>query len=118
MTFDFSIQGYNRDNNYRVWLDNNTLRVDQILYGKNVPLEKEIFVNQNEFWKDLLQFLHTCQWDEKYESYVLDGTQWELKIKGDGIKIKSYGSNNYPPDFQEFLSRLNALLKPTGVIIN
>ena len=40
-------------------------------------------------------------WERYYnEPGILDGTQWEFRLKAANLKIKTGGSNAYPPDEQ------------------
>ncbi len=65
---------------------------------------KTISVQDNTGWQKLIEFMKCCKWKKRYDSGTLDGTQWELKAKGAGISIETYGSNAYPVDFDEFFS--------------
>ncbi len=74
--------------------------------GYLLPLEK------NEFLYELGR-LHLGEWrtsyyPERFGYSVLDGTQWELEIQySNGSKpFKSYGSNSFPYNFNEFLELL------------
>ncbi len=51
--------------------------------------------------KTLYQKAYVLEWKKRYVNEgILDGTQWELKIKCEGAKaINIYGSNDYPPYF-------------------
>ena len=67
-----------------------------------LPMEKEEFMDE-------LGQLHIGEWrrsyhPERFGYSVLDGTQWELEIHyTNGAKpFKSYGSNSYPYNFNEF----------------
>ncbi len=70
--------------------------------GYLLPLEKDEFLYE-------LARLHIGEWrtsyyPERFGYSVLDGTQWELEIQySNGRKpFKSYGSNSFPYNFNEF----------------
>ncbi|WP_299818067.1 hypothetical protein [uncultured Pontibacter sp.] len=113
MTFNFYIGGYGRDS-HRFTLDNSRLRCSEY-YGIPSDHDKIISVAENEDWGKLLNFLKGCDWKRRYDSDILDGTQWELKVKAPRIHINSYGSNAYPENFGEFLVLLNRVLGETGL---
>lgn len=117
MNFDFYLGGYGRDNSYQLILERNELRIS-IYQGIPLPEhDKVISVENNKDWEQLVKFLESCKWNRRYDSDILDGTQWELKAKGKGINMKSYGSNAYPAGFNEFLVLLNRVVKEVGVEI-
>lgn len=108
MVFNFYIGGYGRDS-YRFTLDNARLRCSEY-YGIPTDDYKVISVEGNKNWENLLDFLKGCGWKRRYDSDILDGTQWELKVKALGIHINSYGSNAFPDDFDKFIALLNKVL--------
>jgi len=57
-----------------------------------------------EFNKDLLM-CYFIDWKDHYINQdILDGTQWQLNVTFDnGIKIKRYGSNAYPPHWKKLI---------------
>lgn len=117
MKFDFYLGGYGRDHSYRILLKNNNLFISGYI-GIPIPEhDKSVSIDKNEDWDRLVEFLPCCEWKRRYDSEILDGTQWELKIKGEGINIKSYGSNAYPEDFDQFMILLNKIIDPTGIVI-
>jgi hypothetical protein len=113
MAFNFYLGGYRRDS-YRVNFKNDVLRCVQYDGLPNPEDEKVISIEGNPDWELLLGFLKHCGWRKNYDSFSCDGTQWELEVKTDGIRIKSYGSNNYPDNFDEFLSLLNRIVCAAG----
>ncbi len=117
MVFEFSLGGYFSSHNYTVCLEGDTLCVADCPYPKPPELEKKIPVTDNEDWAALLTFIKKCNWQKTYDSGILDGTQWELKAKGKGCNLKTYGSNAYPENFNDFLRILNKLLSPVGIQI-
>lgn len=117
MTFDFYLGGYGRDHSYRLILDNAVLRISDYVGLPMPEHEMIVSVDNNKAWKELVGFLESCDWKKRYDSGVLDGTQWELKAKGKGIKVNSYGSNAYPIDFEVFLALLNSVVGAVGIEI-
>ena len=64
--------------------------------------KKELSLKQFEnILKTLYQRAYVLEWKRRYVDYdILDGTQWELKIKCKGVRqLNIYGSNQYPPLF-------------------
>lgn len=61
-----------------------------------------------------LQKLHLEDWRHRYDSDVLDGTQWELKLTyANGSRGRSYyGSNNYPYNFQALQKLMTTIAGP------
>jgi len=117
MMFEFSLGGYFNSHNYIVRLEGDALCVSDSPYPMPVELEKRIDVTANEDWAALLTFLKQCHWQKTYDSHALDGTQWELRVKGKGCNLKVYGSNAYPENFDDFLQLLNKLISPAGITV-
>ena len=68
-----------------------------------------------EFW-DEVDILGVWNWKKEYNNEdVLDGTQWELRIKRKGRRLRVIsGSNSYPKPqgtFKNFISALGKLSK-------
>ncbi|GAB3533056.1 hypothetical protein GCM10027443_17770 [Pontibacter brevis] len=117
MTFDLYLGGYGRDHSYRIILQNESLIISDYISIPMPEHSKVVSVNKNKDWGRLVEFLKHCGWKRRYDSDILDGTQWELKAKGDGIKTNSYGSNAYPEEFDEFLVLLNRVISVVGIEI-
>jgi len=117
MVFEFSLGGYFNSHNYTVRLEGDLLYVSDSLYPLPPEFEKKIAVTNNENWAALLTFLKECNWQKTYDSGILDGTQWTLKVKGSSCNLKVYGSNAYPENFDVFLNNLNKLISPAGIKI-
>ncbi|OJF94591.1 hypothetical protein [Alkalibacterium sp. 20] len=64
----------------------------------------------------LFRELFVLSWDEDYyDSNIMDGTQWELKLKFDNRKkFKVAGSNLFPALFDELLEYLDPYFKQVG----
>jgi hypothetical protein len=58
-----------------------------------------------------IECISRIKWKQKYYAPVFDGIQWEVKIKAGEIKINTYGSNSYPPDFADFIKSVRELSK-------
>ena len=81
---------------------------DEVLI-ETAPLPKE----WEEFWKTIDE-LKIWNWDKEYfNKHIMDGTQWELKIKRQGRRRRRiFGSNAYPEPngtFTNFIKALNRL---------
>ena len=57
------------------------------------------------------------EWNKEYVDHgVLDGTQWEIKIKlNSGNELEYRGSNAYPRNWVEFIDYINDLIAFSGV---
>ena len=62
-----------------------------------------------EFTQNLEQ-LKIWDWKQRYESNILDGTQWSLLIRTAYSEINCSGSNAFPPDFNKFITSINKLI--------
>lgn len=118
MVFEFSLGGYFNDHNYTISLKNNSVFVSDKNDFQDSTAEKLVSIENNEGWLQLLAFLKNCGWEKNYDSGILDGTQWELKVKGKGLNLKSFGSNAYPENFNEFIRLLNQVISPMGVEVH
>ena len=75
----------------------------------------------SRFWQ-AVENTGVWQWQSRYFSEVLDGTQWELELAHAGRTLRCDGSNAYPahndPDYDEspqFMQFLAALRTLTGL---
>lgn len=61
-----------------------------------------------------LRQMHLEEWHHRYNSDILDGTQWEVKLTyANGSRARSYyGSNNYPYNFQAFQNLITTIAGP------
>ena len=75
-----------------------------ILEPSNIGDAETKEIDKEWFLKEL-QGLHLGEWRRRYDSDILDGTQWNLEIYfSNGHKtIKFYGSNAYPYNFDRVL---------------
>lgn len=65
----------------------------------------------DEQWKTFFESIKSfaSNWKDKYFQYILDGTQWEVKIITDQVVLKCIGSNDFPDDFDSFLQAVRDL---------
>ena len=95
---------------------------------------QEILVTHNpsaEEWKEFSQSLEQLKvwdWKQRYDSHILDGTQWSLLVRTTRYlmaqspfgtlddktvpysEIKCGGSNAFPPDFSKLITSINKLI--------
>ncbi|RLA23074.1 MAG: hypothetical protein DRQ62_06930 [Gammaproteobacteria bacterium] len=105
---------------YFVRLDNESLQ-----YGKSIGSpecgEIEVSVVPSERkWKNFkkkLDDIGIWKWKRNYNHpHILDGTQWELEIVYNDQRVKSYGSNSYPDEFNELKDALSLLFGKDNII--
>ena len=122
VTLNFSIGGFGRGNERIIWQNNklyhqlfshiypeDDVAVPDEVLKETVPLQKD----WEEFWK-IIDELKVWNWDKEYfNKHIMDGTQWELKIKRQGRRRRRiFGSNAYPEPngtFTSFIEALNRL---------
>ena len=73
----------------------------------------------DEAWKSFwaaLDRINVWGWAAHYDDLeILDGTQWELDLSNGTRRVKCSGSNAYPPEFEQFLAAVEALVgQPFG----
>ena len=95
---------------------------------------QEILVTHNpsdEDWKEFSQSLEQLKvwdWKQRYDSDILDGTQWSLLVRTTRYlmaqspfatsddkpvpysEINCWGSNSFPPDFSKLITSINKLI--------
>ena len=85
----------------------------------------------DEDWKEFSQSLEQLKvwdWKKRYDSHILDGTQWSLLVRTTRYlmaqspfgtlddktvpysEINCWGSNAFPPDFSKLITSINKLL--------
>jgi hypothetical protein len=80
MIFQFFIGGYN-SGHFEV-----VLKYDELhFFVSNYPMQIEcqeptqiISIKSDISWQNLMKYVAEINWKRKYESDILDGTQWEL----------------------------------------
>lgn len=111
MTFQFFIGGYN-SGHFEVVLKNDEL----YFYVSDYPMQIErqeptqiISIKGDIEWQKLIKYIDDIKWKRKYESNILDGTQWELTFKNETKKMNCYGNNAFPADFDNFTTLLKKI---------
>ncbi len=96
--FRFSIGGYGSTNfNFELQGNVASYCADQFDTRFGVRHNKEISATEVSEFQIKLNELQILQWESRYDSDVLDGTQWELEmVYNDSVKKRSYGSNSFP----------------------
>jgi len=63
-----------------------------------------------KFWKNTVK-LKIWLWNDQYvDKSSSDGSSWSLSIEVANLKLKTYGSNNKPENFNEFLQAVKGLV--------
>ena len=121
VTLNFTIGGFGRGYERIIWQDNklhhelfshiypeDEVAVPDKVLKETVPLQKD----WEEFWHKVDE-LKIWNWDKEYFNQgIMDGTQWELKIKRQGKRRRRiFGSNAYPQPNGTFTSFIEALNK-------
>ncbi len=116
---NFSIGGFSDCTRF-IRLVNETLQ-----YGESVGAPEQGWVqgtvvpNEREWivFKKSLDDIGVWKWKKRYiNSNILDGTQWELVIEYGDKKLKSYGSNSYPDEFNKLRIAFGLLLGKENII--
>ena len=89
-------------------------RNDQIVYNSTRPSRKIIRVpseeDWNKFWKKSVS-LKIWLWEKEYiDRSTSDGSHWSVDIEIGKMKLRSYGSNKRPHNFDDFLNAVRTLL--------
>jgi hypothetical protein len=91
------------------------LKNGKLVIEGRVPryIEPTVIKPTDEEWAEFLEVvdrLNVWGWKADYcDPYISDGTQWELSMSKGTSKIKCDGSNDYPPEFDEFVKAVNKL---------
>ena len=110
----FSIGSFSEDYEKIIWKNDRLYHFYERSFVDEdftVPSNKD----WDEFW-DEVDILGVWNWKKEYNNEdVLDGTQWELRIKRKGRRLRViFGSNSYPKPqgtFKNFISALGKLSK-------
>jgi len=110
----FSIGSFSEDYEKIIWKNDRLYHFYERSFVDEdftVPSNKD----WDEFW-DEVDILGVWNWKKEYNNEdVLDGTQWELRIKRKGRRLRVIsGSNSYPKPqgtFKNFISALGKLSK-------
>lgn len=69
----------------------------------NQFIEKTISQSTIEHFRNELQKIELLNWKRNYnDPSILDGTQWEIVIIREKRNLKRSGSNQFPPEWEEF----------------
>ena len=122
---EFEIGGFHQGHE-RLVLESNKISV--------IGDYQEILVTHNpsdEDWKEFSQSLEQLKvwdWKKRYDSDILDGTQWSLLVRTTRYlmaqspfgtlddkpmpysEINCWGSNAFPPDFSKLITSINKLI--------
>ena len=89
------------------------VQFDGMNRSKNDAIEQTKTLSEKEavYLQGIISKLYICEWPgSNIDSDILDGTQWSLEIKYQGImKIEKHGSNKFPPYFPELLKAMSKL---------
>ena len=110
-----SVGGYYQGN-YEVTADLIKLEVtwDFRLGGEEKSMDSLMYKN----FIELLKATNILNWKSKYiDPDVCDGTQWNLVITTDKKKIKKYGSNEFPKQWDNFCAMVKAIRDENLVMI-
>ena len=122
---EFEIGGFHQGHE-RLVLESNKISV--------IGDYQETLVTHNpsaEEWKEFSQSLEQLKiwdWKQRYDSHILDGTQWSLLVRTTRYlmtqspfatsddkpvpysEINCWGSNSFPPDFSKLITSINKLI--------
>ena len=122
---EFEIGGFHQGHE-RLVLESNKISV--------IGDYQETLVTHNpsaEEWKEFFQSLEQLKvwdWKQRYDSHILDGTQWSLLVRTARYlmtqspfatsddkpvpysEINCWGSNSFPPDFSKLITSINKLI--------
>ena len=122
---EFEIGGFHQGHE-RLVLESNKISV--------IGDYQETLVTHNpsaEEWKEFFQSLEQLKvwdWKQRYDSNILDGTQWSLLVRTTRYlmtqspfgtsddkpvpysEINCWGSNSFPPDFSKLITSINKLI--------
>jgi hypothetical protein len=75
------------------------LKGNKLLFKKKYGEQGEVKIisleKLSEFWT-MISMMRLEYWKENYNSCVLDGLQWSVKIDSDFLKKEVLGSNEFP----------------------
>ena len=85
--------------------------------GSGCSRDRIVHTPSKEEWNEFSNSLKNLKiWNWKKDYYnpeVQDGTQWELSIEEGSSKLDCYGSNQYPPEFKDFVNTVHKLINAT-----
>lgn len=90
------------------------IRDNKLIYHSTRPEEKLVRNPSDEdwdkFWKETIKH-KIWLWKKSYvDRSTSDGQNWSVKISVGKLKLHSYGSGEFPTDYQSFLVALRKLI--------
>ena len=115
MEFNFFIGGFLNEH-FEIQSQNDYLLIfcgfNAIFQSKNLENSNhKISVKDNKDWQNIISFIESSNWNQEYESQVIDGLQWTLYFENHVTKVKCNGNNNFPDNFNTFLDLIRVMLK-------
>ena len=109
--FEIYIGGYPGPS-YSIKKDKDFLVYNYYYFNGDKPEKQEIIQPTKVQWDKFYSFLKTLNmWKPLYENLeVCDGTQWNVNIINDNVKLVSEGDNSYPKKFEQFLKEVRILI--------
>jgi hypothetical protein len=96
--FDFFIGGF-WGGSYKIkYTSDGKLEYQIMVEGYHLKNSKILSPSKKQwerFWTQM-EKIDIWHWENDYESFADDGTQWHIVIDYDGKKIESSGNNRYP----------------------
>ena len=115
---EFSIGGYFADYSYEINVKGNTASFAKHEMPRGMDGWSEVQLDEAQLgtFISALNDVGVLKWKKSYDDPgMLDGTQWELKIKyNEDAKLKCYGSNDYPTAFDRLTQALAKLIQRPG----
>ena len=123
---EFEIGGFHQGHE-KLILESNKISVIRWEHQETVVTHNP----SDEEWKEFSQSLEQLQvwdWKQRYDSHILDGTQWSLLVRTVRYlmaqspfatlddkpvpysEINCWGSNSFPPDFSKLITSINKLI--------
>ena len=123
---EFEIGGFHQGHEDLI-LASNKISVIQSEYQETLVTHNPSAEEWKEFFQSLEQ-LKVWDWKQRYDSHILDGTQWSLLVRTTRYlmaqspfatsddkpvpysEINCWGSNSFPPDFSKLITSINKLI--------
>ena len=123
---EFEIGGFHQGHEDLI-LASNKISVIQSEYQETLVTHNPSAEEWKEFSQSLEQ-LKVWDWKQRYDSHILDGTQWSLLVRTTRYlmaqspfgtlddktvpysEINCWGSNAFPPDFSKLITSINKLI--------
>ena len=123
---EFEIGGFHQGHE-KLILESNKISVIRWEHQETVVTHNP----SDEEWKEFSQSLEQLKvwdWKQRYDSHILDGTQWSLLVRTVRYlmaqspfatlddkpvpysEINCWGSNSFPPDFSKLITSINKLI--------